>query len=140
MSMTILVPLDGSPAAERALAVPAALAGQTAVRAVLAQVVDRTDFPTSPEGAAAYLEGHAATLRRQGVPTTAVVLCGHAAAALVAEARRQAADLLVMISHDRDGLDARLFRSVPADVLAAAPAPLLLLHAAPEVPAPDFSP
>jgi nucleotide-binding universal stress UspA family protein len=136
MTLTMLVPLDGSPVAERALAVPPALAAHTAVRVVLAQVGDRT----SGHGeTAAYLENQAAALRKRGVPTATSVLRGHVATALVEEAGRQAVDLLVMVRRDRERFDGWWHRSVTADVLAAAPVPLLLLHAAHEPPLPVLS-
>src|SRR4051794_10486725 len=129
MALIVLVPLDGSPATEYALSVLAAMAKKTDTRAVLTEVVDRTDFPARPAAASAYLEGRASVLRSNGVPVATNTLHGQAAAAIVEEAQRQGADLIVMVRHDRERLDGLLFRSVTARVLAAAPCPLLILHA-----------
>jgi nucleotide-binding universal stress UspA family protein len=139
-TLTILVPLDGSAASEQALAVPIALAARTDLRVILARSADRADRQSNSGGAASYLAGHAAALRERGVNAATVVLHGRAATALAEEARRQVADLIVMVRRDHAGLAGWIHRSITEDLLAATPAPLLLLHATSGTPPPAFPP
>jgi nucleotide-binding universal stress UspA family protein len=68
------------------------------------------------------------------------VLHKQVAEALAEEAKRQAADLIVMVHRDRPGLGGWLHRSVADSVLAATSVPLLLLHSISALPSPVFSP
>ena len=130
MTLTILVPLDGSPLGEQAMPFAAALAQITPARLILLQAI--------PElaNAAGYLEALAGPLRERGLPVETDVVEGRAAPAVVAEARRLGADLLVMASHGRGGLGRLLHGSTAEAVLAAAPAPVLLVRAGRPAPAP----
>ena len=106
MLSSILVPLDGSTLAERALPYAEALARPSGARVVLVRAVpgDREHGTESEAEARDYLNGLAARLaERVGVVETAVPH-GAAAEAIVEEARRQGSDLIVMATHGRGGL------------------------------------
>lgn len=144
----ILVPLDSSALYEPALAVAAELA--RVYRAALHLVVVVPTFQTlSPEraatgvllpsstralldlaesGAVEYLERKLAALRAQNVEASAEVARGNSADKIVQVAARAAADLLVMATHGRAGLDAFWSGSVAPKVLSRARAPVLLLR------------
>ncbi len=130
MVRNIVVPLDGSALAERALPPAEALARAAGARLLLVRVV--TDDGGSVAGgsdAREYLDGIARASHERGVEATTAVLSGEAAAAIVDEARRQGADLIAMATHGRGGLGRWVYGSVAEAVLARATAPTLLVRA-----------
>jgi nucleotide-binding universal stress UspA family protein len=143
MFKTILVPLDGSPLAERALPYAEALAraggGQLLlVRAVpyLARPTGEGSFktlaaarPAAAAEARAYLEGVAARLGERGVDARVAVPLEEEADGILAEARRAGADLIAMATHGRGGLGRWLYGSVAQEVIASATLPVLLIRA-----------
>ena len=136
----ILVPLDGSELAERALGPARQLAVATGATLLLVQVVpehDRgavTGLSDEIEEAQRYLAGLACRLRAPGggesAPTILTQACsGDPAARIVREAEQWHTELIVMSTHGRGGLG-RLVRGSVADaVLRASSVPVLLVPA-----------
>jgi nucleotide-binding universal stress UspA family protein len=145
---SILVPLDGTPAHEPALAPAQDLARLTGARLELLLVIatSRTLRPNraatgvwlpittkailelAAQGGQEYLTGLVAACQAAGLPAEGRVLRGDAADELLA-AERQNADLMVMATHGRRGLDAWLEHSVAPRVTEKAQCPLLLVRA-----------
>lgn len=136
---TILVPLDGSPLAERALAYATALSVSTAATLALVRVelcYSLADVPDDEARAVAdrharpYLAEMHAKLAARGFTVKTDVRCADsAAAAIVAAAVDCAADLIVMTSHGRTGPAHLLFGSVAENVVARSRVPVLIDHA-----------
>ena len=76
------------------------------------------------------LEAQATMLRKRGLHVVSHVLNGHAAEAIIDEARQRPVDLLVMATHGYSGLKRWALGSVTDKVLHAATTPLLLVRAA----------
>ena len=131
MLSSILVPLDGSALAERALPYAEALARPSGARVVLVRAVsgDREHGADSEAQARDYLNGLAARLAERISLAETAVPRGGAAEAIVEEARRQGSDLIVMATHGRGGLGRWVYGSVAEAVLAHAPMPTLLVRA-----------
>ncbi len=138
MLSTILVPLDGSPFAERALPYATTLA-RTAharlllLRAVLAHPLPGTDPAlaqlTAVQHAEAALAAVAERLRRDGLAVDTAVYYDEAATAIADAAHYRHADLIVMSTHGRTGLGRWLYGSVADRVLRRAEVPVLLIPA-----------
>jgi len=127
----LLVPVDGSDLAE--LAVPAALelARLFEARAILLRVLEE-----SPEGDAAevreaeeHLDAIARTFERRGIDTFTLVQKGDPVEEIVSNVRFHHADLIVMTTHGRSGLNRLVTGSVTEQVLRRAPVPLLVVRA-----------
>jgi len=144
MFKRILIPLDGSRLAEKALET-AQLVVQEGSEVHLLQVV-RLPLPViTPEigmsvpmidmdeltnEAQTYLEGKAEELRAGGLNVyAAVVEDDNVADAIVAYAQKITADLIVKSTHGRGGLSRLVFGSVAEAVLRKAPCPILLIRA-----------
>lgn len=133
---TILVPLDGSPLAERALPYAEALARASGARLALVWASLVRDRPAADEPEArrvaeeeAYLAEVARRLAERGLDAETALRFADPAAAIVEEARAQDVDLLVMATHGRGGLGRWVYGSVAEAVLARPPAPILLVRA-----------
>jgi nucleotide-binding universal stress UspA family protein len=140
----ILVALDGSELAERALGYAVALARPTGsrlllVRAVLGRPIPGVGTDAGAEAAVReaeeYLEGVASRLAGEGieceiaVPSHGLSPLGDEPARLILEeARRKDADLIAMMTHGRSGLGRWLYGSVAEGVLAQTPVPVLLVR------------
>ena len=137
----LIVPLDGSQLAEAALPAAAHLAQILEARVTLLHVIER-DAPQEIHGqrhladldeAQAYLDQVAA---RAFSPETVIERHVHAAKvsdvteSLVEHIQELDADLIVMCTHGRGGLQIRLFGSIPQRVLALGTTPVLLVHPA----------
>lgn len=138
MFRTILVPLDGSPLAERALPFAEALARATGgsivlVRAAWARVIADADWieaqAEAMDEAKSYLERVADHLAKRGIPTQTAVSSGYAAGVIVDETRLRKADVVVMATHGRSGLGRWVYGSVAEAVLARSQVPVLLIRA-----------
>jgi nucleotide-binding universal stress UspA family protein len=146
MFKRILVALDGSELAEAALAPAFALAEKFGGEVVLLRVTvagrvfagaplvaSRTYFPeaetllTDERDAADYLQRINRRCRNSGVTIRTRALPGTPAEAVVAAARDEAADLIVMSTHGRSGLDRLVYGSVAEAVLRGAHVPVLLV-------------
>lgn len=134
----ILIPLDGSEFAERALRPAIDLAQAADAKIHLFTVLDGhlesafKDIGTAEhlepcDAARAHLSGQAAEVADHGVSTTSAILTArNAAEAIVREADAVGADLIVMTTHGRSGLRRWLIGSVAEKVLRGSPVPVLL--------------
>jgi nucleotide-binding universal stress UspA family protein len=152
MFRRLVVPLDGSSIAERAVPYAIRLAqsgrGQLMLmRAALApppRTIDGFDWEREQElavaEAQAYLDEMAESVSGQvSVETTAPY--GRAPARILQTARDFQADAIVMATHGRTGVRHLLYGSVTEAVLASSIIPVLVIHARPgEAPAASFTP
>ena len=141
----ILVPLDGSELAERALVEAKHLALE-GCQITLFQVI-RLPLPVvSPDigmnmpvvdmedmfgEAKAYLDGLATQLVREGFTADAAAVdSDHVADAIVNYATKHQVDLIIKTTHGRGGLSRLVFGSVAEGVLRHARCPILLIRTA----------
>lgn len=138
MLPTILVPLDGSTLAERAVPVAAALARATGWRLRLIAAVRVTGLPgfdmteaqlTEMTAAETYLQTQAQELAGQGLVAERSAIFAPAAKAILEEAALLGAGLIVMATHGRGGLGRLIAGSTAREVLAKSPIPVLLVRA-----------
>jgi nucleotide-binding universal stress UspA family protein len=139
----VLVPLDGSPRAEAALAPAAAVArlynAELQLVQVVAPVVLVTEPPTLPTGldeeltairkdaAQDYLDDLAGQLRTEGVAATAMAVLGAGAAATLLELTRPGQiDLVAIATHGRSGVPRLVLGSVADKLVRAAESPVLV--------------
>lgn len=145
MYTSILVPLDGSPLGERALAQAVPIAEQHGARLILLHVLE----PISPllmgggvpvrdsaldltwrEDAKKYLAKAAARLRKRTMaPVEAVWREGKVVPTLAAYATEAGVDLIVMCTHGRGGFERFWLGSVADGLIRHLPAPVLLVRA-----------
>ncbi|MBI4492845.1 MAG: universal stress protein [Chloroflexi bacterium] len=138
MFTKLLVPLDGSRLAERALPYAEALAQASGARLVLVRATLARVFPgidptraqvQAVEEAEAYLADVAARLTERGLASETAVPYGEAAQGILDEIRLRGVGLVVMATHGRSGLDRWIYGSVAKGVLVGSPAPVLLVRA-----------
>lgn len=154
----ILVALDGSPTSDAALAEAIRLAKEQASSLRLVHVVDQRPAYLGAEtveqvdeyehalcraGEAVLAEALAA-VRREGLAAEVRLLRietieQHAADEVVAEAKRWPADLVVIGTHGRGGVEHMLLGSVAEKVLRKAPCPVLIVPPAAEAGDAEFS-
>ncbi|MCC7370853.1 MAG: universal stress protein [Chloroflexi bacterium] len=131
MRTTILVPLDGSEFAERAVPYAAQLAVTMQAHLILFHVMHDVPAPVrawNELDIAARIEHLAGQLRMNGVQTTAQTVVGeHPAARILRAADEQKVDILVMSTHGASGLGRWLYGSVADAVLNQARVPVLLV-------------
>ncbi|MGO8946103.1 MAG: universal stress protein [Ktedonobacterales bacterium] len=142
MMKRILVPLDGSMLAERALAVAEKLARATDGSLILVQALAAPVEYGSPlipqvvpltiveheRRAQAYLTRQAELPMLSGVPTQTCVLAEVPAVAILNAAATYQAELIVMTSHGRSGFSRWVFGSVAEHVARQAEIPVLVLR------------
>jgi nucleotide-binding universal stress UspA family protein len=139
MFRRLLVPLDGSSLAERALPYAVRLA-ESRGRLVLMRAEAEHEPSQAVTEAEEYLRDMAQHVSPE-VPVETVVMHGHAAPQILAAAQQFDADAIVMASHGRTGLPHLLFGSVTEAVLANGILPVLVIHVRPgEAPASPFAP
>jgi len=139
----LLVPLDGSRLAERALPVAEALALTYALGTslVLVRAVDRTSFPSGAqtqdeqaEGVRAFSTAQAYLLQIQealaarGIPATAITRIGAPLGVINGVLRECDASLIVMASHGQSGVLGRFLGTVAAHIIEEVDAPVLVVH------------
>jgi nucleotide-binding universal stress UspA family protein len=141
MYKKILVPLDGSELAEKALKHAHALARAFHSEVVLLSVIVfiTRDYDVIPmEGAVSdealadakrYLERAAGDLRRLGLKVTTRVQSGRVADAIVEYSEKHAVDLIVMSTHGRTGAARWLTGSVADRVVRGGRVPVLMVRA-----------
>lgn len=138
MFTTILVPLDGSDLAERALPQALTLADASGARLLLLRAAHGFNYPGGdPERirlaalaeAEAYLEELAARLGAPGRTIDTAARYGDAATAIAEEVPARQVSLISMSTHGRSGLGRWLFGSVADAVLRQATVPVLLIPA-----------
>lgn len=131
MLKTVLVPLDGSKLAERALPITEGLASLVGGSIILLRVVPKAthrDAGTAagPE-AEAYLKDVAA---RQSIPSVRIqVREGEPAPTILSEIAGRGVDLVAMSTHGRSGIGRWIYGSVADDVMRHSPVPVLLVPA-----------
>jgi nucleotide-binding universal stress UspA family protein len=138
----LLVPLDGSETAAKALDLAARLAGTLDAEVVLfrASWVDPTDnalayardIDATKNSLREELEVHASALRSEGLRARSLVKLNDPAEAILAAVKQTGSDLIVMTTHGRTGFKRWLLGSVAEKVLRAAPRPVLLVRVQPE--------
>jgi len=135
----VLVPLDGSPLAERILEPALNFVRLWEGRCTLLRVIEASPSTTagSPHGphppeqeqkvaAEAYLEKIAGPLREQGTAVqTRVVVAPHAAPAILEEAQAQRCDFIALATHGWGGLKRMLLGSVTDKVVRGSSLPVL---------------
>lgn len=137
MYKTILVPLDGSAIAERALPFAQMLARHGGGRLILVRAAlakpyavdaERPDSAELIRWAREYLVEVANRVDPE-VPTETAVLYGEAADVILSVCRAEQADLLVMSSHGESGISRWVAGTVADRVLRSAEVPVLLVPA-----------
>jgi nucleotide-binding universal stress UspA family protein len=126
MLRTILVPLDGSRLAERALKYATAIAVPTGAGLILMRVVVETE---ARQAAERYLNDTARGLRQRGFDCDTATPARSAADWMVAEAESREVDLVAMSTHGRTGPGRWLFGSVAESVVASSLVPVLVERA-----------
>lgn len=139
MFQHILVPLDESPHAERALTYAEELVREQGGRLHLVTVVHEPPPDDGdpihriqaerPQKAQAYLDARAADLRARGCDAVSVELrTGETADALTDAAREHAVDLIAMSTHGLGNTGRYALGSVALKVLMTAPCPVLMVR------------
>lgn len=140
----ILVPLDGSKRAERAIPVAARLAHTSGGSVILVSVVSKSSgfWPSEAERttlaqqglatglaeAERYLAGVATSPELERALTESVVLFGPTESTIIAVADSWQADLIVMCSHGYTGITRRIMGSVAEKLAREATVPVLVLR------------
>jgi nucleotide-binding universal stress UspA family protein len=129
MSFAILVALDGSRNAERALPLVEPVLKEADGKAVLLQVLPPGSH--SPEAAAkAYLREVCGRLKRRKIEAVGGTAVGDPALTLIRAAERSEISLVAFTSHGEGGLERWVFGSVAQKILRGCPKPLLLVRTA----------
>lgn len=110
---TVLAPLDGSALSEAIVPLAADLARRHVAGLVLAHVFENS----SANGLRQRIERLAERLKESGVSAAAVMARGPAPETILALAREQAADAIVMSAHGHGGLQRMMFGSVTIRVI-----------------------
>lgn len=146
----VLVPLDGSQLAEKAVGYARQIVepkGRIALLTVLEipefpiygfyptpSVIVETDYETAVNNltpkAREYLEGVAVALRQDSFDAHIVTAAGEPATVIVDSAQTLGVDAIVMCTHGRSGFSRWLFGSVTQKVLEVAPCPVLVIPGA----------
>jgi len=141
----ILVPLDGSALAERAIRHAREIARGSQAEILLLQAVN-LPMPVVPEAvlvpdgkwldearkeAARYLDGIAAPLREEGLRVRTILDERPPADAILHVARREEVELIVMSTHGRGGLGRMLMGSVAESVFHATSRTVMLVKPEP---------
>jgi nucleotide-binding universal stress UspA family protein len=142
MYKKILVPLDGSELAIRALDHAEKLAKTFDAEIILFQVVSFMPIYGSPElvtplivdekqkeVAEKYLADLAEDMKKRGLKVSAMVKTGQQVAVEIIDfAKEIQADLIIMCTHGRSGITRWVLGSVAHKVLTRAETPILLIH------------
>jgi len=142
MYKKILVPLDGSDLATKALDQTEKLAKTFGAEIILFQVVPFLPIYGSPElvtplivdekqkeSAERYLANLAEELKKRGHRVTAIVKTGQQVAVEIIDFAKEAgADLIVMCTHGRSGISRWVLGSVALKILTRAETPILLVR------------
>ncbi len=142
MYKKILVPLDGSELAKRALDETEKLANCFGSEIVLFEVVPFMPIYGSPElvtplivdekqkeAAEKYLVNLTEELKQKGLKATGMVRTGQQVAVEIIDfAKESGADLIVMCTHGRSGISRWVLGSVALKVLTRAETPILLIR------------
>ena len=139
MLRRILVPLDGSGLAARALTYATALGVRTGaelvlLRAAYSHTMPGVDARERQQGAIDEAQAYIDRITAQVAATSGrsvqgVVRYGHPAECITESARTRQVDLIVMATHGRTGPDHLIFGSVAEGVVATSPVPVLIQRA-----------
>ena len=136
MLSTLLVPLDGSPLAERALPLAEDLARRANGRLILTRAVegDASDAPDTRQSADlteadTYLHAIAGKLAASGLSAQYTTPFGDIDEQIATEAENRGADLIVMATHGRNGLSRLFSASVAEEVLHHTTRPIMFIRA-----------
>ena len=133
----ILVPLDGSQAAEAALPVALEMAtapgGQLLILRVVTERFDRDPSPletalTRIREAEAYLRQIRERIASEGKQVATFLWQGSPAAAIVKAVQHYQIDVVVMTTHGRSGRAKEMFGSVAESVLAGIAVPVVVVR------------
>ena len=136
MLKSVLLPIDGSRLAERAIPYAAALAHRSGARVVLIQAVHATPLPgddvrdeqnDTGQQAEQHLADAARRLASEGMLVVTRVYDDDPVHGILDAADRVGADLIVMSTHRRGGIGRMLYGSVGDRVLRHATVPVLLV-------------
>jgi nucleotide-binding universal stress UspA family protein len=128
---TILVPLDGSALADRAVPFAATIAKRAGWSVLLLRAVTTLRAPTEAAGLAlkreaqAALDAVAAALMADGLTVTTRVIDNQAESAILDGTADEGVALVVMATHGRGGIGRFIYGSVADAVLRHAPVPVL---------------
>jgi len=141
----ILVPLDGSPRAEKILSYVEELAHGFGARLILLRVIEPLTVHVSPYGvvpyyddgmiqrwneeAKAYVTNLQAEFSKKGIEVKTCIENGSVVSSILSVAKREKVDLIALASHGRTGLARVFYGSVAAGILNQADRPLLLIRA-----------
>ncbi len=129
MIRTILVPIDGSPAAEAVLPYAELMATQAGAALNLIAAVETAGEALAIDETIAYLDEKAAQLRSRSLSCSREVSSGEAADVIMSMAETKSVDLIAMTTHGRTGLKRWVLGSVAQKVLHGTTKPLLLVRA-----------
>ncbi|MBA3533845.1 MAG: universal stress protein [Ardenticatenales bacterium] len=147
MYQKILIPLDGSPFAERVLAHIRPFITPHHTSVLLLRVVERTKVvsATGPLGSLAslsaerlweeaegYLRAIQGELRAMGITAECKVVAGDVTSTICESALAHDADLIAMATHGRSGVSRWALGSVADHVVRVCPLPILLVRASAE--------
>src|SRR6266545_2267825 len=149
MIRKILVPLDGSPAAEAVLPLVTRLAQAEKAEVELITVLtpvaiwdaaaSMIKWDAEEAAAGEYIAGKARDLEAHGIRTHSTVAFGQAAYAVFDAAKNKKADFIAMTTHGRSGVKRFVLGSV-ADKLLHTAAPLLVVRPSDDEKAQTLSP
>lgn len=132
MFTRILAPIDSSADSLVGLPIARRLARATGARLIMLRVATAAEL--APGASAATVAADLPSLATAAHGEETIVRSAYRASeiptTIVAEARAQQADLIVMVTHARSGLERLSHPSVGEAVLAASPVPVLLINAA----------
>jgi nucleotide-binding universal stress UspA family protein len=142
----VLVPIDFSTTADRALAYAIALAQQLQARLTLLHVLDLTPVTMDemPAGVAAtylddletdaqhLLQASLERVQRAGLQAESLLVQGTPTQTIVDTAGEQGVDLIIMGTHGRTGLAHVFLGSVAEHVVRQGPCPVLVVRRAPD--------
>jgi nucleotide-binding universal stress UspA family protein len=135
MFKKILVPLDGSKEAERALGYARQLASLCQARLILAACLSSGGFsPVGNEMDLPLKEGHRYLselqqgLQASGITAEVCALEGDPADTILNQAKLEHVDLILQTSHGRTGLSRLLLGSVAEKVMRYAPCPVMVVR------------
>ncbi len=142
MKRKILIPLDGSPFAERVLAFVREVAKPSASELLLVHVTQPSQYYTVlvpdamhtvdithwQEQAEKYLKRMTAELQAEGYDVTSVMSEGDVASTICDVADAQDADLIAMTTHGRSGIEKWVLGSVADRVVRSARQPVFLVR------------
>ena len=130
MFRRILVPLDGSLSAERALPLAVGLAQTSGGSLILLRATQPGASPATIQSSHEYLERKLAGLQLMGAVAETEVISNEPATAIVAATCRHRAELVVMVTHARIEPELLVRGSVAERVVRDSHVPVLLLRGA----------